>query len=139
MSMNDHMESLGHRGTFGYNGGMKQLPVFITGNQSKADYLSRQLGVELAHQKVDLDELQSTDLHTIVAHKLQQAYDVVKQPVLVEDVSLAYFGCHTDITIPYDELGSIRTIDDDGEMTSIIEDGRFVLQGTEALNEPFED
>ena len=56
-----------------------------------------------------------------------------------EDVSLAYYGCHTDITIPYDELGSIRTIDDEGEMTAIIEDGRFVLPGTEALNEPFGD
>lgn len=56
-----------------------------------------------------------------------------------EDVSLAYYGCHTDITIPYDELGSIRTIDDDGEMTSIIENGRFVLAGTEELNEPFEE
>ena len=44
-----------------------------------------------------------------------------------------------DITIPYDELGSIRTIDDEGEMTAIIEDGRFVLPGTEALNEPFGD
>ena len=54
-----------------------------------------------------------------------------------EDVSLAYYGCHTDITIPYDELGSIRTIDDEGDMISIIEDGRFVLPGTEALNEPF--
>ena len=31
-----------------------------------------------------------------------------------DDVSLAYFGCHTDITIPYDELGSIRVIDDEG-------------------------
>ena len=54
-----------------------------------------------------------------------------------EDVSAAYFHCHTDITIPYDELGSIRTIDDEGDMISIIEDGRFVLPGTEALNEPF--
>ena len=25
-----------------------------------------------------------------------------------EDISLAYYGCHTDITIPYEELGSIR-------------------------------
>lgn len=56
-----------------------------------------------------------------------------------DDVSLAYFGCHTDITIPYDELGSICTIDDDGEETYIIKDGRFVLPGTEALNEPFEN
>lgn len=54
-----------------------------------------------------------------------------------EDISLAYYGCHTDITIPYDELGSIRVIDEDGESVSIIEDGRFVLPGTEELNIPF--
>ena len=55
-----------------------------------------------------------------------------------EDISLAYYGCHTDITIPYEELGSIRVIDDEGEGRSIIEKGRFVLPGTEELNRPFE-
>ena len=69
---------------------MNKLPIFITGNQSKADYLSRQLGIKLKHQKVDLDELQSTDLHVIVEHKLKQAYAVCNQPVLVEDVSLVF-------------------------------------------------
>ena len=54
-----------------------------------------------------------------------------------DDVSLAYYGCHTDITIPYDELGSICAVDDDGGMIPVIEDGRFVLPGTEALNEAF--
>lgn len=54
-----------------------------------------------------------------------------------EDLRLAYYGCHTDITIPYEELGSIRVINDEGEKTSIIEDGRFVLPGTEELNAPF--
>lgn len=54
-----------------------------------------------------------------------------------ENLSLAYYGCHTDITIPYDELGSICVIDDDGESHSIIEKGRFVLPGTEELNKPF--
>ena len=56
-----------------------------------------------------------------------------------EDMSKAYFGCHTDITIPYDELGSIRVLGKDGTETSIIEDGRFVLAGTEELNKPFEN
>lgn len=69
---------------------MTKLPVFITGNQSKADYLSRQLGIELDHQKVELDEIQSTDLHEIVEHKLRQAYKVCSKPVLVEDVSLVF-------------------------------------------------
>ena len=55
-----------------------------------------------------------------------------------EDVSKAYFNCHTDITIPYDELGSIRVQTADGKELSIIEDGRFVLPGTEVLNEPLD-
>ena len=56
-----------------------------------------------------------------------------------EDISKAYLGCHTDITIPYDELGSIRVIGSGEKEISIIEDGRFVLAGTEELNKPFED
>lgn len=54
-----------------------------------------------------------------------------------EDLSKAYFGCHTDITIPYDELGAIWVETRDGERISIIENGKFVLKGTEALNEAF--
>lgn len=64
--------------------------TFITGNQSKADYLARYLGVEVAHQKIDLDEIQSLELQEIVEHKVKQAYDIVKTPVLVEDVSFEY-------------------------------------------------
>ena len=64
--------------------------TFITGNQHKADYLSRLLELDIAHQKVDQDELQSLDLHVIVEHKLRQAYELIKTPVLVEDVSLEF-------------------------------------------------
>ena len=53
--------------------------------------------------------------------------------------SKAYFACHTDITIPYDELGSIIAYTKDGTSYPIIEKGRFVLAGTEELNEPFVD
>lgn len=52
------------------------------------------------------------------------------------DISKAYFNCHTDITIPYDELGSIKVCMPDGGQISIIEDGRFVLEGCEELNIP---
>ncbi len=65
-------------------------PVFITSNQHKADYLARQLGIDIAHEKVELDELQSTDLHVIVEHKLRQAYEIVQKPVIVEDTSLGF-------------------------------------------------
>ena len=56
-----------------------------------------------------------------------------------EDIKKAYFHCHTDITIPYEEIGSITAIGKDGSSTVIIQNGRFVLPGTEALNQPFLD
>lgn len=53
-----------------------------------------------------------------------------------EDPGKAYFGCHTDITIPYDELQAIWVEKEDGSRIELIRDGRFVLPGTEVLNEP---
>ncbi|WP_461816950.1 aminopeptidase [Faecalimonas sp.] len=53
-----------------------------------------------------------------------------------EDVSKAYFQCHTDITIPYEELEEISVVKPDGEKIVILKDTRFVLEGTEMLNEP---
>ncbi len=50
----------------------------------------------------------------------------------------AYFHCHTDITIPYDELGELNAVRPDGEVIPLIRDGRFVLPGTEELNVPME-
>ncbi len=50
----------------------------------------------------------------------------------------AYFNCHTDITIPYDEIGNITAVAKDGERTDIIVSGRFVLEGCEELNRPFD-
>ena len=54
------------------------------------------------------------------------------------DPAQAYFGCHTDITIPYEELGSITVLRRDGKEVTLIENGRFVLPGTEKLNEPLD-
>lgn len=64
--------------------------TFMTGSQFKADYLASMLDVPLAHKKVDLDELQSVSLDTIVEHKVRQAYDIIGSPVLVEDVGLNF-------------------------------------------------
>lgn len=66
---------------------MKQL-TFITGNQHKADYVARFLGEHITHHKLDLDELQSLDPHKVLEHKVHQAYGILRQPVLVEDVAL---------------------------------------------------
>lgn len=56
-----------------------------------------------------------------------------------EDVSKAYFNCHTDITIPYDELGEISVVKAEGTRIPILLDGKFVLAGTEVLNEALDE
>ena len=55
-----------------------------------------------------------------------------------EEESKPYFHCHTDITIPYAEIGSIRSVHADGTEVEIMRNGRFVLPGTEELNRPLD-
>lgn len=50
-----------------------------------------------------------------------------------------YYNCHTDITVPYEEIGGIYAVRADGGATAIIEDGRFVLEGAMELNKPFSE
>lgn len=54
-----------------------------------------------------------------------------------EDMGKAYFNCHTDITIPYDELGEISVVTKENEVLPILVEGRFVLDGCEELNAAF--
>lgn len=55
------------------------------------------------------------------------------------DLEKAYTNLHTDITIPYNELDCITGYDRDGISYDIIRQGRFVLEGTELLNRPFDE
>jgi len=64
--------------------------TFITGNQNKADYLAKYLDYPIEHMKLDLDEIQSLDLHEVTKHKVREAYKQVHKPVFVEDVSLEF-------------------------------------------------
>ena len=57
----------------------------------------------------------------------------------LEKDSNAYFNCHTDITIPYDELGEVSVVTSDERVIPIIEEGRFVLPGCEELNIPLDE
>ena len=56
-----------------------------------------------------------------------------------EDMSKAYYNCHTDITIPYHELDTITVFTRDGGQIPVIVDGRFVVEGTEELNVPLDE
>lgn len=50
------------------------------------------------------------------------------------DEQEAYFNVHTDITIPYEEIGLIEAVRPDGSTIPLLQDGVFVLAGTEELN-----
>ena len=66
--------------------------TFITGNAGKAKYLSDYFHLPIEHKKLDLHEIQSLDLKEVVEDKARRAYDILKSPVLVEDVSLIFKG-----------------------------------------------
>ena len=51
----------------------------------------------------------------------------------------AYFNCHTDITISYDELLEVTAVEENGKETPVIRNRRFVLAGLEELNKPFDE
>ena len=55
------------------------------------------------------------------------------------DVSKAYTNCHTDITLPYEDLDFISAVTVEGEKIDIILNGRFVVPGTEELNIPLDE
>ena len=47
-----------------------------------------------------------------------------------------YTNIHTDITLAFDELARLDGVRADGVRVPILANGRFVLPGTELLNEP---
>lgn len=64
--------------------------TFITGNKNKAEQLSKNLGISIKHQNLEIDEIQSLSLEEIVKDKAMKAYEILRSPVLVEDASLKY-------------------------------------------------
>lgn len=65
------------------------------------------------------------------------ARDNEKSILRKEDINKAYTNVHTDITLPYEGIEFISVVTEKGEYIDIIRDGRFVLKGTEKLNEAF--
>ncbi len=67
-----------------YNWGM----IFVTGNKNKLEEFKEILGAEnISSKNIDLDEIQSVDVGDVALDKAKRAYDILKQPVVVEDVS----------------------------------------------------
>lgn len=127
------------------------LPIgeFAIGTNTTAYVMARKWGIE---DKMPILIAEKTGPHFAVGDTCySHAEDVVvynpdgKEIVAREneksllrstDPAAAYFNCHTDITIPYDELGELTAVHRDGTCVPIILEGRFVLPGSEMLNEP---
>ncbi|SDI97345.1 Thermophilic metalloprotease (M29) [Lachnospiraceae bacterium G41] len=67
-----------------------------------------------------------------------KVYNPDGKEMIAKENGEAYTYCHTDVTIPYDELGLLEAVDYNGIAVKLIENGRFVLEGCEELNIPLE-
>ncbi len=129
------------------------LPIgeFAIGTNTYAYVMARRLGVEA---KLPILIAEKTGPHFAVGDTCYDGAEDVrvynpdgkeivakensKSAQRRENPAEAYFNCHTDITIPYDELGELTAVRKDGTRIPVIKNGRFVLAGTELLNEAFE-
>ncbi|MGD9252425.1 MAG: non-canonical purine NTP pyrophosphatase [Holophagae bacterium] len=62
--------------------------VFATSNLDKLREAEAVLGRSLLHQRLDLPELQSLDLHEVLRAKLRAGWQTLGRPVMVEDTGL---------------------------------------------------
>ena len=127
------------------------LGEFAIGTNTKAYVAGRKYGIE---EKYPILIAEKTGPHFAVGDTCYsysedtEVYNPDGKEIVARDneVSIlrkghpeqAYMHCHTDITIPYDELGSITVLCADGNEIPILRDGRFVLPGTEVLNKAFD-
>jgi len=61
---------------------------FVTSNKGKVAEAQDILGIPIQIAEIELDEIQSMDLHAIVEKKVKAAYEQIKKPVFVDDVGL---------------------------------------------------
>src|SRR4051812_32225802 len=62
--------------------------TFITGNPNKAKLFSELVGRDISHQKAEVDEIQSLDIVEVASKKAMAAYEIIKQPVIIEDAGV---------------------------------------------------
>ena len=65
---------------------LKNITV-VTSNKYKIGELTSILGIGFKLKKIDIPEIQSLDLDEVITEKAKMAYQKIKKPVLVEDVS----------------------------------------------------
>jgi len=59
---------------------------FVTSNEGKIKEAKLILGIPIHPAKADLEELQSLDLEEIVKDKVKKAFELIRKPLIVDDV-----------------------------------------------------
>lgn len=68
--------------------------TLVTGNSNKLRELQTMVpeSMDVTSHELDLPEIQSLDLQAIAEDKVKRAYDVIKGPVIIEDVAAGLDG-----------------------------------------------
>ncbi len=61
--------------------------VVVTSNKNKLAEINQILGTKYKLSKIEVPEIQSLDLDQIITEKAKAAFEKIKKPVLVEDIS----------------------------------------------------
>ena len=62
--------------------------IFVTGNEGKIKEFETILGYKINNVDLDLKEVQSIDVKEVAQEKAKQAYEILKEPVIVDDTGL---------------------------------------------------
>ena len=68
--------------------------VVVTSSKDKLAEINQILGTNHKVSTLDIPEIQSLDLDEILRHKAKEAYQQIKKPVLVEDISFHIHALH---------------------------------------------
>lgn len=66
---------------------MKKI-VLVTSNKAKARDIQKILGFPINVADIELEEIQETDLGKIAIHKINEAFEKIGSPVIIDDVGL---------------------------------------------------
>lgn len=76
--------------------------TIVTGSPQKLREIRQVLPKDfiITSQAIELEEIQTLDRTKLLTHKLKQAYEILKRPILVEDVA-AELGCLNGLPGPF--------------------------------------
>lgn len=61
---------------------------YITSNSHKAQHMGRLIGQSIQPISINIPEIQSLDLDEVILYKTRTAFEMIKKPLFIDDVSL---------------------------------------------------